>query len=109
MPEFCRVEREGRLLVVTLDRPDVLNALHPPANFELEKVGRPSLTNNVIDTVMVARERHPGARVSLDALCKHYGIDNSKRVKHGALLAVPLAVLRAVRPAVPTAVAAPGP
>jgi crotonobetainyl-CoA hydratase len=38
MPEFCRVEREGRLLVVTLDRPDVLNALHPPANFELEKV-----------------------------------------------------------------------
>jgi crotonobetainyl-CoA hydratase len=38
MPEFCRVEREGRVLVVTLERPDVLNALHPPANFELEKV-----------------------------------------------------------------------
>ena len=55
-------------------------------NFELEKVGRPGLTNEVIDTVMVARERHPGARVSLDALCKHYGIDNSKRVLHGALL-----------------------
>lgn len=55
-------------------------------NFELEKLGRPKLTNEVIDTVMVARERHPGARVSLDALCKHYGIDNSKRVLHGALL-----------------------
>jgi len=55
-------------------------------NFELEKMGRPSLTNEVIDTVMVARNRHPGARVSLDALCKHYGIDNSKRVLHGALL-----------------------
>jgi DNA polymerase-3 subunit epsilon len=55
-------------------------------NFELEKLGRPSLSNQVIDTVMVARERHPGARVSLDALCKHYGIDNSKRVLHGALL-----------------------
>ena len=55
-------------------------------NFELEKVGKRSLTNEVIDTVMVARERHPGARVSLDALCKHYGIDNSKRVLHGALL-----------------------
>ena len=55
-------------------------------NFELERLGRPSLTNEVIDTVMVARERHPGARVSLDALCKHYGIDNSKRVLHGALL-----------------------
>jgi DNA polymerase-3 subunit epsilon len=55
-------------------------------NFELEKLGRPSLTNEVIDTVMVARNRHPGARVSLDALCKHYGIDNSRRTLHGALL-----------------------
>jgi len=55
-------------------------------NFELERVGKPSLRNVVIDTVEVARERHPGARVSLDALCKHYGIDNSRRVLHGALL-----------------------
>jgi crotonobetainyl-CoA hydratase len=38
MPEYCRVERDGRLLVVTIERPEVLNALHPPANFELEKV-----------------------------------------------------------------------
>jgi len=38
MLEYCRVERDGRLLVVTLDRPEVLNALHPPANHELEKV-----------------------------------------------------------------------
>ncbi len=55
-------------------------------NFELEKARRPSLTNTIIDTVVVAREKHPGARVSLDALCKHYGIDNSKRTLHGALL-----------------------
>jgi DNA polymerase-3 subunit epsilon len=55
-------------------------------NHELDRIGRPSLRNEVIDTVMVARQRHPGARVSLDALCKHYGIDNSKRVLHGALL-----------------------
>ncbi|HEY9013395.1 MAG TPA: DNA polymerase III subunit epsilon [Devosia sp.] len=55
-------------------------------NFELERMGRPPLRNQVVDTVMVARERHPGARVSLDALCKHYGIDNSRRVLHGALL-----------------------
>jgi DNA polymerase-3 subunit epsilon len=55
-------------------------------NHELERIGRTRLTNAVIDTVMVARERHPGARVSLDALCKHYGIDNSRRVLHGALL-----------------------
>ncbi len=55
-------------------------------NAELERLKRPSLRNAVIDTVMVARQRHPGARVSLDALCKHYGIDNSKRTLHGALL-----------------------
>ncbi len=36
--EFCRVEREGRLTIVTMNRPDVMNAIHPPANFELEKV-----------------------------------------------------------------------
>ncbi len=55
-------------------------------NFELEKCGRPSLINTVIDTVAVARDKHPGARVSLDALCRHYGIDNSRRTLHGALL-----------------------
>jgi enoyl-CoA hydratase/carnithine racemase len=38
MPEFCKTEREGHLLVVTLQRPDVLNALHPPANRELAQV-----------------------------------------------------------------------
>jgi enoyl-CoA hydratase/carnithine racemase len=38
MPEFCQVEREGRLLIVTIDRPEVMNALHPAANQELEKV-----------------------------------------------------------------------
>ena len=55
-------------------------------NYELEKARRPILANTVIDTVMLAREKHPGARVSLDALCKHYGIDNTKRTLHGALL-----------------------
>ena len=34
-PLFCRVEREGRLTLVTINRPDVMNALHPPANKEL--------------------------------------------------------------------------
>ncbi len=38
MPEFSRVERDGRLLVVTMDRPKVMNALHPPANEELGKI-----------------------------------------------------------------------
>lgn len=55
-------------------------------NAELEWAGMAALDNEVIDTVMVARQKHPGARVSLDALCKHYGIDNSRRTLHGALL-----------------------
>ena len=55
-------------------------------NAENTRVKLPSLANEVIDTVEVARRVHPGARVSLDALCKHYGIDNSKRTLHGALL-----------------------
>jgi DNA polymerase III subunit epsilon len=55
-------------------------------NFELEKSRRRTIPNVIKDTVTIARDKHPGARVSLDALCKHYGIDNSKRTLHGALL-----------------------
>ncbi|WP_090592048.1 DNA polymerase III subunit epsilon [Pelagibacterium luteolum] len=55
-------------------------------NAELEWSGRKHLVNPVIDTVTLARKIHPGARVSLDALCKTYGIDNSRRSLHGALL-----------------------
>src|SRR5688572_21999884 len=40
----------------------------------------------MIDTVALAKTRHPGAKLSLDALCTRYGIDRSHRVKHGALL-----------------------
>lgn len=55
-------------------------------NAELSWINRPALSNTVIDTVMLARKVHPGARVSLDALCRHYGVDNSRRTLHGALL-----------------------
>jgi DNA polymerase-3 subunit epsilon len=40
----------------------------------------------VVDTLVMARRKHPGASNSLDALCTRYGIDTSRRVKHGALL-----------------------
>jgi DNA polymerase-3 subunit epsilon len=40
----------------------------------------------VLDTLKLAREKHPGSRVSLDALCKRYGIDNAHRTLHGAIL-----------------------
>ena len=42
--------------------------------------------SRMIDTVAIARKRHPGAKLSLDALCSRYGVDRSHRVKHGALL-----------------------
>jgi DNA polymerase-3 subunit epsilon len=42
--------------------------------------------NNVVDTLTMARRKHPGAANNLDALCSRYGIDNSRRTKHGALL-----------------------
>jgi DNA polymerase III subunit epsilon len=56
-------------------------------NAELTKVGRDSIPNaRVIDTLALARRKHPGAPASLDALCDRYRIDRSRRVKHGALL-----------------------
>ncbi len=42
--------------------------------------------DRVVDTLQIARRKHPGAPASLDALCARYGIDNSRRTKHGALL-----------------------
>lgn len=56
-------------------------------NAELSAVGRsPIMPDRVVDTLMLARQKHPMGPNSLDALCKRYGIDNSKRTKHGALL-----------------------
>ncbi len=55
-------------------------------NFELKKINIQPIKNKIVDTVLLARKIHPGARVSLDALCKHYGVNNSHRTLHGALL-----------------------
>lgn len=56
-------------------------------NAELSFLGLPALPpERVVDTLHMARQKHPGAANSLDALCRRYGIDNSKRSKHGALL-----------------------
>ena len=56
-------------------------------NAELEMCGLPPLSRErMIDTVAMARMRHPGAKNSLDALCTRYGIDRSHRTRHGALL-----------------------
>jgi DNA polymerase-3 subunit epsilon len=56
-------------------------------NAELVRAGRAALAlHRAIDTLTLARRRHPGMSNSLDALCMRYGIDNSRRTKHGALL-----------------------
>lgn len=56
-------------------------------NWELRTHGFPQIPNDrAIDTLMIARSRFPGSPASLDALCRRFGIDNSMREKHGALL-----------------------
>ena len=56
-------------------------------NHELGRCGRPNVcTTRMVDTLALARSRHPGAKHSLDALCTRFGVDRSHRVKHGALL-----------------------
>ena len=56
-------------------------------NHELGLCGRPTIcTSRMVDTLVIARTRHPGAKHSLDALCTRFGVDRSQRVKHGALL-----------------------
>jgi DNA polymerase-3 subunit epsilon len=56
-------------------------------NHELQRCARdPVCMSRMIDTLLLARSKHPGAKHSLDALCARFGVDRSQRVKHGALL-----------------------
>ena len=56
-------------------------------NAELKRVGKPPIDNNrVVDTLAIARRKFPGAKNNLDALCSRFGISNSHRTLHGALL-----------------------
>ena len=55
-------------------------------NNELSKIGNSKINNEVIDTLSLARDKFPGSSVNLDALCKRYNIDNSKRTHHTALI-----------------------
>ena len=56
-------------------------------NHELGICGRPVVCmSRMVDTLTIARSRHPGAKHSLDALCTRFGVDRSRRTKHGALL-----------------------
>jgi len=55
-------------------------------NNELKIIGQKTLKNEVVDTLQLAKDKYPGSPISLDALCKRYKIDNSKRVQHTALI-----------------------
>ena len=56
-------------------------------NYELKLINQKAIDkNNIIDTLEIARQKYPGSQNSLDALCKRFNIDNSKREKHNALI-----------------------
>ena len=55
-------------------------------NNELGILGKKKINNEIVDTLIIARDKFPGSSISLDALCKRYRIDNSKRTQHTALI-----------------------
>ena len=55
-------------------------------NNELKIQGKETIKNEIVDTLVLARNKFPGSSISLDALCRRYRIDNSKRVQHTALI-----------------------
>ena len=73
---------EGKRLVIHNAEFDIAHL-----NNELQIAGKKKIdTKNVVDTLEIARDKFPGSQISLDALCKRYRIDNSKREKHTALI-----------------------
>jgi len=55
-------------------------------NNELSILGKKKIDNEIVDTLILARDKFPGSPVSLDALCKRYRVDNSRRTQHTALI-----------------------
>ena len=72
---------DGKKLVIHNAEFDIAHLNH-----ELKLLGKNELKNEVTDTLTLARDKFPGSLISLDALCKKYRIDNSKRVQHTALI-----------------------
>ena len=87
-PVFANVVDE--ILAFLADSPLVIHNAPFDAGFinmELGRVGRPLIVRErLVDTLEIARRKHPAGPNTLDALCKRYGVDNSKRTKHGALM-----------------------
>jgi DNA polymerase-3 subunit epsilon len=86
----CFAEIVDELVHFVADAPLIIhNAAFDLAflNAELERCGRPLIARDrLVDTLLLARRKHPAGPNSLDQLCARYAIDNSRRIKHGALL-----------------------
>ena len=78
--EFLEFIRNKRLIIHNAE----FDLSH--LNNELKLIGKDKINNEVKDTLSLARNKFPGSQASLDALCKRYRIDNSRRVKHTALI-----------------------
>ena len=78
--EFIKYIEDKRLIIHNAE----FDLAH--LNNELKLFGKKPIENEVIDTLVLAREKFPGSQVSLDALCKRFRIDNSKRTNHTALI-----------------------
>ena len=78
--EFLKFIQDKRLIIHNAD----FDLSH--LNNELKIAGKEKLSNEIIDTLQLAKQKFPGSSVSLDALCKRYGVDNSKRINHTALV-----------------------
>ena len=78
--DFLRFIKDKRLIIHNAE----FDLSH--LNNELKIIGKKKIDNEIVDTVSLARNKFPGSQISLDALCKRYRIDNSKRVQHTALI-----------------------
>jgi len=78
--EFLNFIKDKRLIIHNAE----FDLAH--LNNELSLFGKKKISNKIIDTLTLARDKFPGSPVSLDALCKRYRIDNSKRTQHTALI-----------------------
>ena len=78
--EFLEFIKDKRLIIHNAE----FDLMH--LNNELKLLGSEKVDNEVIDTLVLARDKFPGSQISLDALCKRFRIDNSRRVTHTALI-----------------------
>ena len=78
--DFLKFIKNKRLIIHNAD----FDLSH--LNNELSIIGKKKIHNEIVDTLILARDKFPGSPISLDALCKKYRIDNSKRTQHTALI-----------------------